>query len=88
VGACGVTLRTKWMDPDFRPRPKTDHFCVICQRDLKPGQPHRIVRFNLNHFEAIHPDDWPAAPEADEAPIGNDCARRLGLEWSRPSTPP
>jgi hypothetical protein len=75
------------MDPDFRPRPKSAHFCVICQRDLKPGQPHRLVRWEPDKWEAIHPDDWAATPGADEGPVGMDCARRLGLEWSAPTPP-
>jgi hypothetical protein len=92
-------IRTKWMDPDFRRDPKTDRYCILCQRDLTPGQPHRIVRWELDRWEAIHPDDMerarveiPArrAPHLhdraiEEGPIGMDCARRLGLEWSVPA---
>jgi Zn ribbon nucleic-acid-binding protein len=92
-------IRTKWMDPDFRRDPKTPHFCVMCQRDLMPGQPHRAVRWELDKLEAIHPADWeraateiPAqrAPQIGERTIehgllGMDCARKLGLEWSVPA---
>jgi hypothetical protein len=90
------SIRTKWLDPDFRRDPKTNHYCMICQRDLKPGQPSRTIRYELDRYEAIHPSDWeqaaieiPAARPrygADaiiEGPIGMDCARRLGLEWSK-----
>lgn len=83
-----MTIRTKWMDPDFRPRPKTDCFCRICQRDLKPGQKRRYVLFFENHFEAVHRDDWEAAQAQPGVwniePIGSDCAKKIGLEWSRP----
>lgn len=91
------SIRSKWMDPDFRRDPKTPHFCAICQRDLKPGQKHRIVRYELDRYEAIHTDDWDKAAELIpptrapqyrddclfDQPIGMDCARKLGLEWSR-----
>lgn len=94
------TFRTKWMDPDFRRDPKTSHFCVLCQRDLKPGQKHAEVRWELDRWEAIHPEDWDKAeaevraarpeyahPEhlIERGLIGMDCAKRLGLEWSVPA---
>ena len=88
-------MKTKWMDPDFRRQPKTDRWCEMCQRDLKSGQPHRVIRWELDKYEAIHPDDWESA--AVEVParrgrpdavvqglIGMDCAKRLGMEWSAP----
>lgn len=89
AGGARMSIRTKWLDPDFRRRPKTARFCEMCQRDLKPGQPHRIVRCELDKYEAIHPEDWePASVEISrpivEFMIGMDCARRLGMEWSKP----
>ena len=85
-------IRTRWMDPDFRRDPKTAQHCVICQRDLKPGQNHREVRWEQDRWEAIHPEDWDRAAQAphsrdhaiESGLIGLDCARRLGLEWSAP----
>lgn len=90
-----MTYRTKWMVPDFRRDPKTDCYCEMCQRDLKPGQPHRHVMYELDRYEAVHSDDWEIAAIdiiARRAPhlssvvtgeIGMDCAKRLGLEFSR-----
>jgi hypothetical protein len=80
-------IRSKWMDPDFRREPKTSHFCAVCQRDLKPEQPHRRVLFTLADYAAVHVDDWLRAQgETGEGyvieAIGMDCARRLGPEWS------
>jgi len=83
-------IRTKWMDPEFRRDPKTSHFCAVCQRDLKPGQPHRRVLFTLDAYAAVHAEDWDRAmgPTGEgyviEA-IGMDCARKLGLEWTAPA---
>jgi len=90
-----VSYRTKWPDPDFRPIPKTERFCYVCQRDLKPGRSAREVRWELDVGEVIHPDDWETAAEEIAARrqhpqalqvglVGLDCAKRLGLEWSRP----
>lgn len=81
-------IRRKPLDPDFRREPKTDHWCFLCQKDLKPGAPYRVIRMELDVFHAIHPDDWEAAKTEITRPIeqwqiGPDCARRIGLEWSR-----
>lgn len=86
-----MTYRAKWMDPDFRRDAKTARYCGVCQRDLKPGQPSRRILFRFETYEAVHSEDWEiAVPEGTSGegfviePIGTDCARRLGLEWSRP----
>ena len=88
-------FRSKWMDPDFRRDSKTDRFCVICQRDLAEGHAAREVRFELDRFEAIHPEDWDIAAlqiaehraahldAFQKGLVGMDCARKLGLEWSK-----
>lgn len=76
-----MTYRTKWMDPDFRRDPKTDCYCEMCQRD-------RHVMYELGRYEAVHSDDIIArrAPHLSSVvtgKIGMDCAKRLGLEFSR-----
>jgi hypothetical protein len=89
-----LTFRTKWTDPDFRKNPKTNHFCCLCHRDLKPGQKHRLIMVEEDKWEAVHSDDWglarieiePGPQDRDRVwimPVGMDCARKLGLEWSR-----
>jgi galactose-1-phosphate uridylyltransferase len=88
-------MRTKLMCLDFRRVPQTDRYCALCQRDLQAGQPAREVRWELDKYEAVHPDDWEEAERevcarrgrADAVQrglLGMDCARRLGLEWSAP----
>lgn len=91
--------RAKWTDPDYRRDPKTDRYCCICQRDLAPGKPFRLVHW-LGCGWVLHPDDeaplaagalmvddtgTPFSRQEDfgEQKIGMECARRLGLEWSR-----
>lgn len=89
-----MTFRTKWTDPDFRKNPKTNHFCVLCHRDLTPGQKHRLIMVEEDKWEAVHGEDWdlarieiePGPQDRDRVwimPVGMDCARKLGLEWSR-----
>lgn len=82
-------LRTKYTDPDYRRDPKTETYCAICQRDLKPDQPRRIIHCVDGGMSALHPDDEAGyTPDGGDMgcwPIGMDCAKRLGLEWSWPS---
>jgi len=79
-------IRTRWADPDFRRQPKTKRFCLICQRDLKPAQAHRVILWEVDRYEAIAPADWARArveiAALEQGPIGLDCARQLGLEFS------
>lgn len=87
--------RTTPIDPDFRRDPKTVRYCGRCQRDLVDGQPYRLVMYELDRYEAIHSDDWEAAEQDIVSrrlqrgkavliePVGMDCARRIGLEFTR-----
>lgn len=75
--------KRKFLDYDARRKPKTDHFCIKCQRDLKPGQPFRIVHVHEGAF-AIHPEGPQPASDVSAYPIGMDCARSLGMEWTIP----
>lgn len=80
-------MRTKYTDPDFRRNPKTALFCYQCQKDLKPESEYRLV-YVVDGMSALHPDDIAAHVKGKNdlglLPIGPDCARRLGLEWSVP----
>ena len=89
-----MPYRTKWMSPDFRRDPRTNRYCVVCQRDLKEGQPHRIVMFELDTYDAVHSEDWEAAQQdilgrrtANDPVciglVGMDCAKRIGLEFTK-----
>lgn len=81
--------RTRFIDYDARPRPKTNHFCVACQRDFKKGQAHRRVLCVSGEPFAIHPEDTHLVTgETEWHEIGMDCARKLGLEWTHPATEP
>lgn len=86
--------RTKFIDYDTRREPKTERYCIMCQRDLKLGQPFRTVMYEIDRFHAVHTDDWDIARADIEsrrtclgpvqfALMGMDWARKLGMEFSR-----
>ncbi len=88
--------RIKFIDYDARRDPKTDRFSIMCQKDLKPDSKvkavHMVTGPDGNTPYALHPDDetlwevWNQNPDHDHGTwlLGNDCAKRLGLEWTRP----
>jgi hypothetical protein len=73
-------MRTIFLDYDARREPKTDRYCIKCQKDISPGAPARVVR--LVDVMVVHPDD--AGAEGEDHLVGIDCAKKLGLEFSRP----
>ncbi len=86
-----MTYRTAYVDPDYRRDPKTKHFCARCQKDIKPGSKYRIVHLVDGGINALHPDDesvfaatpGTAAGDCGAFPVGMDCARIIGLAYSR-----
>ncbi|UXS01677.1 hypothetical protein [Agrobacterium tumefaciens] len=84
-------LRKVFTDPNFRPvkQPLTETFCALCEKDLKDGKPRRYICYEFETMSAIHPDDWEKALYSEPAnfyfkvlPVGMDCARRIGLEFT------
>lgn len=60
------------LDPDFRKDPKTDRYCVRCQKDIKPGAV--AIRVNVDW------DTWQVWRDAaGEHMMGIDCAKKIGL---------
>jgi hypothetical protein len=87
--AAAKPYRTKFTNYDARRDPKTDHFCCVCQKDLKPGAPFRMVHLVDGGGFVLHPEDEALYSRTGERrgdvgghPIGPDCARKLGLEWT------
>lgn len=71
------------LDPDFRKEPKTDTFCIVCQRDLKRTDTATRVRTRetriSNHDE--EGDDLLLSINANgDAWVGPECARKLHAE--------
>lgn len=89
--------RTKWIDPDFRRPPKTSLFCVRCERDLNPKKPMRFIAYELDTQSAIHSEDWEKAGIDIKSrravhldsfvvgPVGMECAKKIGIEYTRES---
>lgn len=79
--------RTKPISTDARgDRVRDDDGCYCCARPL--GKNPRWVRVVDGGDSVLHPSEWLSE---DEGPgelglqaIGPRCAKRLGLEWSRP----
>lgn len=81
------SIRKKFLDYDARPEPKTDRFCVKCQRDIKGGN-YRWVRL-VDGGMILHPaDEKQYVPDGGDLGwhrVGTDCAKQIGLEWSVPN---
>lgn len=69
---------------DYRRDPKTDTYCVICQRDIK-GEPKHWVHLVNGGVEVLHPQDE-TLYKTDGGdlyfhPVGPECAKKIGKEW-------
>ena len=75
--------RTLFLDPDFRPTPKTDHYCYACSKDMKHTGNEKKVFVDEDGMEAVHPEDVAEGEDLRIHNIGPDCAKRLGLteDW-------
>lgn len=83
-------IEAVYTDPDFRRTPKTDLYCGICQRDIKTKN-YREAFLIESGFVAVHPDQVLLISEEEQkktevwgwTPVGNDCAKRIGLDFTR-----
>ena len=85
------SYRTTFIDYDARREPKTDRFCVRCQKDIRPDSPARVVHLVDGSTNALRPEDEAKyKQEGNQAGdqgawlLGMDCAKQIGLEWSQP----
>lgn len=77
-------MRTVYIDPDFRKLPKTEISCCRCQKDIKAKR-YRMVHLLVDGITAVHPDDSHLVSAREDLglhPIGNDCARKIGIEFT------
>lgn len=78
--------RTQFLDwHDTRRQPKTDNYCVVCQKDIKSEPRFWIHGVDGCAFNVLHPDDEHLyvsdGGDLGLHPVGPDCARRIGLRW-------
>lgn len=78
-------FRFTFIDPDFRPRHRPGMQCYRCGKTIKDGSTFRVVHV-VNSCCAVHPDDEAKAPLTDDwLPVGMDCARQIGLDFTHPA---
>ncbi len=84
-------MRTRLLPP-HRGRDKrvtTDNPCVVCAKEVDPATA-RYVHLIDGGGVILHPGDEhlyvPDGGDVGGHPIGPDCAKRLGHEWSVPPT--
>lgn len=82
-----MSIRIAYLNPDYRRDPKTNVFCVRCQKDIK-GDPKFFVHVIGGGITVLHPEseaEYAAAgPHGDDLyfwPLGPDCARLIGMEF-------
>jgi hypothetical protein len=75
-------------DPDYRRDPQGDYFCNACHKAIDPDKPHRVAHVIEGGDYYLHPEDEllyePDGGDCGMYPLGNCCAKKLGLEWSTP----
>lgn len=82
--------RTKPLDADNRRDPNTNLWCVKCHKDLDPKKNYRYVHIVDGGHVVLHAEDEeiynsrenPKNDDLGSFPIGNDCAKKLGTEWT------
>ncbi|MBW7932457.1 MAG: hypothetical protein H3C62_02350 [Gemmatimonadaceae bacterium] len=72
-----------FLDYDARRTPRTARYCARCQRDLAPGEVVRVAHLDVASMHLIHPEDV-RPEEGILVLLGEDCARRIGWEYTRP----
>jgi hypothetical protein len=77
-------MRTHFIDPDFRPVPKTKRFCCVCYKDLK-GKAYP-VKTDDTGMCVVHPEDVTA--ECFDAYIGPECSKKVPKEFLGPEEYP
>lgn len=86
------------LDPDYRRDPRTQHFCSLCQKDIKHAPDETAYLHFVDggmwilsvadeaRYEAMSAKQ-PGRQDAGELgfhPVGNDCARKLPKGFVHP----
>jgi hypothetical protein len=66
----------------------SNHPCIVCGKEVNPKTARYVHLINGGHI-VLHPSDEHLyesdGGDVGGQPIGPDCAKRLGLEWSSPA---
>lgn len=101
VSIGGHSFSVVWvghLDPDYRNKPKTQHFCCLCQRDIKRTIPQTAYVHFIHGGDAIlaladesryaaYSEAQPGGQDAGEMgifPIGPECGRKLPAGFVHP----
>jgi hypothetical protein len=80
--------RTVFIDPDYRVKPKGNWFCCRCGKTIKGNW--RGVHLVDGGMNALHPADETLyvsdGGEMGMHPIGPDCAKIIGLDYTHPQS--
>lgn len=78
--------RVKFLSLNTTTEPHGDFFCYRCGKTIQPGRHHRMVHIIDGGLSILHPQDESRyvsdAGDMGAHPLGLDCARKIGLEWS------
>src|SRR5262249_36229139 len=82
--------RTKFLDYDARRTSKTPFSCVLCQRDLDARNCQVRWVHLVDDVLVLHPADESRytsdAQDRGMFPIGPECTKKLGIEWTHASS--
>lgn len=81
-----MKYRTTYLNPDYRKDPKTDSYCVRCQKDIKEGSKFRMIHLVEGGLQVLHPEDE-SKYVSDMGDlyfhkVGMECAKIIGLEFT------
>lgn len=73
------------LDPDYRKEPKTDFYCLLCQRDIKNKATAKAVHVVEGGSCICHPDDdqlHEGKPDdCGMYPVGPECCKKIPADY-------
>ena len=73
------------LNPNYISKPKTDFYCVICNKDINPNSKYFFVHFIDGGVYILHSEDElkyiPDGGDVGFHPVGISCAKKIGLQY-------
>ena len=81
-----MNYRTIYLNPNYIKEPKTNSYCVRCQKDIKETSRFRMVHLVDGGLQVLHSADE-SNYVSDQGDlyfhkVGIECAKILGLEYT------